>query len=296
MRIFVIGANGQLGWELCRQGKESSADVVGCDLPEVDITDPAALERAVKGAQASVVINAAAYTAVDRAESEPELAFAVNRDGPAVLAALCREMGIPLVHISTDYVFDGEKGSPYLETDPVSPLGVYGRSKAAGEEEIRAGLDRHIIVRTSWLYGMHGNNFVKTILRLAGEKETLRVVADQFGSPTHAADLAGALLDIAVKLSPGDRGKWGTYHYCNEGVTTWHGFAEKICGLLGEKEDLTVRRVEPIPTSQYPTAAKRPHYSALDCSMLFRDYGIRPRAWEQSLMDMLEIRTKIEPL
>jgi len=294
MTILVVGANGQLGWELCRQGKRPPKDVVGCDLPEVDITDPAVIERAVKSVKASVVINAAAYTAVDRAESEPDLAFAVNRDGPAVLATLCQKVGIPLIHISTDYVFDGEKGSPYLETDPVSPLGVYGKSKAAGEEEIRARLEQHVIVRTSWLYGIHGNNFVKTILRLAREKETLSVVADQFGSPTNAADLAGALLDIAGRLSLGGQGKWGTYHYCNEGVTTWYGFAEEICGIAGKKENLTVRRVEPISTSQYPTPARRPCHSALDCSMLIKDYGIKQRAWEQSLMDMLEISPKIE--
>ena len=166
MKILVTGANGQLGWELSRGGTRKGFDILALDRATLDITDQSAVNREVSGSGASVVVNAAAYTAVDQAESEPELAYAVNRDGPAYLASACAEAGVPLFHISTDYVFDGRKKSPYVETDAVSPLGVYGKSKAEGEVEVRSLLRQHIIVRTSWVYGVHGNNFVKTMLRL----------------------------------------------------------------------------------------------------------------------------------
>jgi dTDP-4-dehydrorhamnose reductase len=283
VRVLVIGANGQLGWELCRRGKKKGFEIIPLDLPQFDITDPTSVKKAVRDTNIRLVINAAAYTAVDQAESEPEVAFAVNRDGPAHLASSCAEFGIPLISVSTDYVFDGNKKGPYMETDPVSPLGVYGNSKAAGEEEIRERLSEHIILRTSWLYGVHGHNFVKTMLRLGREKESLTVVADQYGCPTYAADLAEAILVIAARIDEGCDIAWGTYHYSGMGGTCWHGFAEKIFELARQYDTLAVRSVKPIFTSEYPTPAKRPANSVLDCSLLTKTFGISPPLWHESL-------------
>ena len=287
MKILVLGANGQFGWELCRKGEKQSFDILAFDLPELDITDHSSVKKRVNQSGVSLVINAAAYTAVDKAESEPELVFAVNRDGPANIASSCAEAGIPLIHVSTDYVFDGNKKGPYFETDPVSPLGVYGKSKATGETKIREHLQEYIILRTAWLYGLHGNNFVKTMIRLGREKRSLRVVADQYGCPTFAADLAEAILAIATQIGEGRDIKWGTYHYCGEGVTTWYGFTQRIFELVGKYISLKVKRVEPISTAKYPTPAKRPANSALDCSMITRHFDITPRSWQEGLADMI---------
>ena len=287
MKVLAVGSNGQLGRELCRRGEKEGIDMVALDLPEFDITDFFTVKEKVSQAGISLVINAAAYTAVDQAESEPELAFAVNRDGPAYLASFCAEIGIPLVHISTDYVFDGRKKGPYLETDPASPLGVYGKSKAEGEMEVRGHLQEHIVLRTAWLYGIDGQNFVKTMLRLGKEKEMLRVVADQYGCPTYAADLAEAILEIAAQIGEGCDINWGTYHYCGKGVTTWHGFAEKIFDLAKKHDSLKVKKVVPITTDEYPTPAKRPANSALDCCLITKHFDINPRPWQEGLDDMI---------
>ena len=287
MKVIVIGANGQLGWEVCRRGAKQGFDIVPLDIPEFDITESSAVKKAVSRSGISVVINASAYTAVDKAESEPELTFAVNRDGPAYLASFCAKIGIPLIHVSTDYVFDGNKQGPYLETDPPSPLGVYGKSKAAGETEVRGLLQEHIILRTAWLYGIHGNNFVKTMLRLGKEKEVVRVVADQYGCPTYAADLADAIVKIASQVAEKQDIIWGTYHYCGKGVTTWHGFAEAIFDLARERCSLVVKEVVPITTEEYPTPAKRPVYSVLDYSLCAKHFAVHPRAWQESLADMI---------
>jgi len=287
MKLLVIGENGQLGWELCIRGANQGFDIVALDLPEFDITEPSIVKKAVSQTGVLLIINASAYTAVDKAESESELAFAVNRDGPAYLAASCAEAGIPLIHISTDYVFDGRKKEPYLETEPVSPLGIYGQSKAAGETEIRNTLKQHIIIRTAWLYGLHGNNFVKTMLSLGKEKEILSVVADQYGCPTYAADLADAILMIASQISERRNVTWGTYHYCGKGETTWHGFAEAIFDLAKQYDSLMVKKIVPITTAEYPTPAKRPANSGMDCSLITKNFGISLRPWQESLADMV---------
>lgn len=287
MKILVVGGNGQLGWELSKRGRDKGLDILSLDLPEIDIADPFSVKKNVSQSGASIVINAAAYTAVDKAESEEALAYAVNKYGPAYLASECKEAGIPLIHVSTDYVFDGSKKGPYLETDPVSPLGVYGRSKAAGEEEIGNRLKEHIILRTAWLYGVHGSNFVKTMLRLCKETQTLKVVADQNGCPTYSADLAEAILTIADHIIKGMEVAWGTYHFCGGGATTWHGFAEAIFKIAGRYESFHVKEVIPINTSEYPTPARRPHNSVLDCSLLRKNFGINPPPWEESLAVML---------
>jgi dTDP-4-dehydrorhamnose reductase len=285
MKILVTGAHGQVGWELTRRGKNRGFAVEATDVEVFDITDARAVEEQVCVPGLALVINCAAYTAVDRAESEPELALAVNRDGPACLATACGKARIPLIHISTDYVFDGSKEGPYRETDPVAPLGVYGRSKAEGEREVRTRLPEHVILRTSWVYGIHGHNFVKTMLRLGQERQVLRVVDDQQGCPTNAADLAEIILAIAGKY---DRKPWGTYHYSGKGVTTWHGFAEAIFAEARKYTSLLVERVEPIPTAQYPTPAKRPANSVLDCSLFTSTFGIEPRPWRESLAEVMQ--------
>ncbi len=283
MKILVIGAYGQLGRELVQQGPALGFEIDAADIDRIDITDAGNVAAFMEKSRPDMVINGAAYTAVDRAETEIDAAFAVNRDGPAILADACNGAEIPLIHVSTDFVFDGEKGAPYTETDPISPIGVYGRSKADGEAEVRNRLDSHLIVRTAWLYGVWGANFVKTMIRLAREREELRVVADQQGCPTSAEDLAGALLKMAQKIEKGDSIQWGTYHYCGAGVTTWHEFAQKSIGYAGEYLSIRVKSVHPIPASDYPTPAKRPPYSAMDCSRIEQHFGVRALPWEERL-------------
>jgi len=288
MKIMIIGANGQLGWELNKGGMEWGFAVESLDLPDFDITDHTSVETKIKQTNVNVVINAAAYTAVDQAESEPQLAFAVNRDGPAYIASACATFGVPLIHVSTDYVFDGTQKEPYVETDPISPLGIYGQSKAAGEDEIRKILPDNIIIRTAWLYGIHGHNFVKTMLRLGCEREIIRVVSDQFGCPTNAADLADAILSVITKLKEGNDIQWGTYHFCGDGATTWHGFAEAIFSIAKKHSSLLVKKVVPVASSEFPTPAKRPTNSVLNCSLIKKYFGIHTRPWEESLTDMIE--------
>ena len=288
MRIIVTGARGQVGWELNRRATLLGHDVLAWDVAELDITDATAVDRALDASGADVAINAAAYTAVDKAEQEPELAFAVNRDGPAHLAAACARSHIPLLHISTDYVFDGRKTGPYAEDDPVAPLGVYGQSKQEGDEAVRRLLSRYLILRVSWVFGAHGHNFVKTILRLAREREELRVVADQWGCPTYAGDIADVLLELAGRLAEIDaRDAWDTYHYCGEPATTWHGFASGIVEQARTCEPLKVRAVTAIATADYPTPAARPANSVLDSSRLTKRFGIHPCPWRDGLAAML---------
>ncbi len=291
MRIIIIGAQGQVGSELARRAPGLGYEALAWDQAELDITDAAAVDRALAASGAAVVINAAAYTAVDKAEQEPERAFAVNRDGPAHLAAACNRLQIPLLHISTDYVYDGRKPGSYIEEDPTAPLGVYGASKLAGDEAVRLLLPRHLILRVSWVFGIDGNNFVKTILRLAREREELRIVADQRGCPTYAGDIADALLNLAGRVSTMDaRDLWGTYHYCGEPATTWHGFTEAIVEEARRYEPLLVKTIVPIATTEYPTPAARPANSVLDCAKLTARLGIQPRPWREGLKTMLATR------
>jgi dTDP-4-dehydrorhamnose reductase len=251
------------------------------DHAAVDITRPEAVAAALDAAHPELVINLAAYTAVDRAESEPDAAQAVNCTAAANVAADCARRGTPLIHLSTDYVFDGDKTGAYVEDDPVNPLGVYGRTKEAGERAVREALPRHVILRTSWVYGAFGQNFVKTMLRLGGERPALRVVADQRGSPTAAADIAAALVAVAARLGEPDP-PWGTYHFAGGGVTTWHGFAVAIFELAAPRLG-RAPRVEPIATADYPTAARRPANSVLDCAKIARAFGVAAPPWRQSL-------------
>lgn len=283
MKLLLIGARGQLGFELDQAARNIGYGLAAVDLPEFDITKSSDIEAFMHREQPNVVINASAYTQVDRAESEPERAHAVNAEGPAQLAAACAQHKTPLIHISTDFVFDGQKNAPYTEADPPAPLGVYGHSKAMGEAHVRNAHTSHIILRTAWLYGVHGHNFVKTMLRLAAEKDALRVVADQHGSPTCAADLAEAILAIVKCCQYQQAIPWGTYHYAGAGVTSWHGFAVKILEAARRYQPLKATSVIPIATSEYPTPARRPANSALDCRLIENTFGVKARPWQESL-------------
>ncbi len=282
MKIVVTGANGQVGWELARLGGKH--ELLALDRAALDITDAPAVHAVLEETRPAVVINAAAYTAVDRAEQEPALAFAVNREGPRHLAAACRRLEIPLLHLSTDYVFDGAHSEPYREEDPVAPLGVYGRSKWEGEEAVRQTQAAHLILRVSWVFGEHGHNFVKTILRLASERDELRVVMDQQGRPTYAGDIARVLLVLAERIGAGKEEAWaGTYHYCGTPATTWHGFAQAIIELASAYEPLRVRTLIPITTAEYPTPARRPANSVLACDRFEARFGMMAHPWREGL-------------
>ena len=282
MRVLILGGNGQVAFELRRAAWPAGTLPTIAGRPDFDMTRPETLEPVLAATAPEVVINATAHTAVDKAESEPDLAFAINRDGPARLAELCAGRGIPLLHISTDYVFDGSGDAPHAEDEPTAPLGVYGASKAAGEEAVRAALPRHLILRTSWVYGAHGNNFVKTMLRLGAEREELRVVSDQHGSPTAAADIAETLVRLAVRATDTGPVAWGTYHYAGTGFTTWYDLAEHV---FQAQERATGRRPRliPIATADYPSPARRPANSRLDCSRIARAFGIVGRPWQEGV-------------
>ncbi len=286
-KILVTGANGQVGWELLRRAERFNVIAVGMERGQLDITNPSAVSAAVRNGAYHGVVNAAAYTAVDKAESEPEIAYAVNRDGPANLAQACAEADIPLIHISTDYVFDGTKKGAYTVDDPVCPVSVYGASKEAGERAVRDVLPRHIILRTAWVYGAHGHNFVKTMLRLAQERDEVRVVADQWGCPTAAGDIAEAILTIINFYTDDQALEWGTYHYCGDGPTTWQGFAEAI---IAASEPYGRRRVpvHPIATTDYPTPARRPANSVLDCTKIRAAFGVAPMPWHDALQEVIK--------
>ena len=282
-RILVIGRSGQLARALGAADWPQGIALECRGRAEIDLARPAVARAAVIAAKPDLVINAAAYTAVDKAESEPELAFTVNRDGPAALAEACRAIAAPLIHVSTDYVFDGSKTGPYVEEDPVHPVSVYGASKEAGESAIRARLPAHVILRTAWVYAPQGQNFVRTMLRLGRERPEIRVVDDQTGCPTAAAELARAVQAAAIRLLESGR-DYGTFHFCGAGETSWFGFAQAIFELAGEPRP----RVVPIATREYPTPARRPANSVLDSAKFARLYGVTARPWRDSLARCLK--------
>ncbi len=288
MKLLIIGSKGQLGSELVRKCKRNDFSFLALDLPEFNITDLSQVEKTLAVFKPSIVFNASAYTNVDKAETDLAIAFSVNSDGPANLAIYCDKNRIPIIHISTDYVFDGSKGQAYTESDPVSPLGVYGKSKEEGESKLRSILKQHIILRTSWLYGAYGNNFLKTMLRLGNEKKIIKVVSDQYGCPTCAADLAEAVVDISKQITQNPKIFWGTYHYCGLGITTWHKFAKAIFEIAGQYQNYKVSSVEAITTAQYPTRTKRPAFSALDCNLINKNFGITQKPWQGSLKKTIE--------
>jgi dTDP-4-dehydrorhamnose reductase len=284
--VILIGAHGQLGWEVARRARESAISCHALGVAQVDITQRDAVLRAIERLEPSVVINVAAYTAVDKAESDAAAAFRVNRDGAAHLAEACAAANVPLIHVSTDYVFNGTKQTPYRETDPAAPLGIYGKSKWAGEEAVRRSCPRHVILRTSWLYGVHGQNFVKTMLRFGRERERLQVVDDQIGNPTFAGDLARAILTLIGGLQSDhwpDEG-FGTFHCTGQGATTWYGLARAVFALAAPTWGREPE-IEAISTADYPTAARRPLHSVLDCGRIAQIHGIALRPWQSALAE-----------
>ncbi len=281
--IWLIGNRGMLGSDVEKLLVRRSLPFMTSDI-DVDITDPAAL-RAFAGQQdIEWIINCSAYTAVDAAEDERDRAFRINADGVLNIARLAEEKGAALIHVSTDYVFDGEKPGAYREDDATNPVGAYGASKLAGEQRIASAMKRYFIIRTAWLYGRTGKNFTLTMIRLFGERDEVRVVADQWGSPTYTGDLAAAI----VKIVEDGSARYGIYHYTNEGRTTWHEFAVEICAQA-RRHGLIDRdvRVTPVTTAEYPTKARRPKNSYLSKEKIVRELGVRCRDWREALADCI---------
>lgn len=285
--ILVTGGGGQLGTELQRCTWPDGYEVVAIDVADLDLTDTAAITAKAAEREWAAVINGAAYTAVDKAESEVVTAWAVNAMAPAAFGQACARAGIPLVQVSTDYVFAGDKAGAWDVTDPVAPLGVYGASKLGGELAVRTSGARHVIVRTAWVVSAHGSNFLKTMLRVGAERPGLRVVDDQRGSPTSAADLARALMTITLRLIEDADAPTGIFHFSNAGETSWAGFAAEIFRQLGARGGATTS-VVPITTADYPTPARRPANSLLSHDAIRAAYGIQPRPWQDALGDILD--------
>jgi dTDP-4-dehydrorhamnose reductase len=289
LKVFVTGHRGMLGQDLLPMLQRQGYDLHCIDLGDIDISREDDVHRAISFCMPNLVINCAAYTAVDKAEQERERAFAVNRDGAGFVANTCAKFEIPIIHVSTDYVFDGKSERPYLEDDPVHPLSTYGLSKWEGEKAIRSFNEQYIIIRTSWLFGAHGQNFVKTILRQAREKDELKIVDDQKGCPTWTGDLSEVLTHIAAKiLQNNEEVPWGTYHFCGQRAVTWYEFATCIIEEGRKRKQLKTTRIIPIQTSDYPTAAKRPAWSVLDCSKIGSTFNIFPRPWLNGLKKVLD--------
>jgi len=287
MRILVTGKNGQVDTSLQMLGEKLGLDIYRIGLPEIDLSKPKTLEAVVREIAPDVIISSAAYTAVDKAESEAALAQRINGDAPGELARLAAELKIPILHLSTDYIFAGDKDSAYNETDTPAPVSVYGRTKLSGEEQIRAATDNHVILRTAWVYSPYGNNFVKTMLRLGETRDELNVVADQHGCPTYAPEIARALLAIAQQVAiDSDPTIRGTFHLTGQGETTWAEFASAIFAGA-EARGRSPVGVNPITTADYPTPAKRPANSRLDGNKLDDIYGLRLDPWQTSLDECL---------
>ena len=283
--ILITGGTGQVGTGLTLANR-GRFEVVAPARAELDLLDAASIERNISSRDWAAIINCAAYTAVDKAESEPELAFAINAEAPGIIARAAAARAIPLLHVSTDYVFDGSKAKPYTEDDPVAPLGVYGASKEAGERAVRDEGGRSIILRTAWVVSPWGHNFVKTMLRLGTEREELGVVADQIGCPTSAMDIAETLLTLTERLLQDPAAPLGTYHFVNAGEASWHDLAALIF-TNASKRGLHVPKLKPIATHEYPTPAKRPLNSRLAATRIQQHFGIEPRHWKLAVDEVL---------
>lgn len=284
IRLAVTGRNGQVATALAeRASRRGGVEVVLLGRPDLDLEKPETVGPAIAAAKPQLVVNAAAYTAVDKAESEPDRAFAANRDGAGAAAAAAQALGVPFIQLSTDYVYPGDKPVPYVETDPTGPLGVYGASKLAGEEAVKSAHAFPVIFRTSWVYSPFGANFVKTMLRLGKEREVLRVVDDQQGNPTSAIDIADAILRVTPDLLGGSHAG-GTFHLCGEGSVTWCGFARQIFAVSAALGGLSPR-VEAISTADYPTPARRPASSRLDTQAFAARFGFRLRPWQDAVAE-----------
>lgn len=287
-RILVFGGTGQLGCALLETTAPAGWRIITLGRADGDVTEPASVERAIANHKPTFIVNASSYTAVDKAESEHELCMRINGEGAGVVARAAAAANAPLLHISTDYVFDGGKDGPWVEDDPVGPLNAYGVCKEAGERVVRENHPGHVIIRTSWMFGVHGTNFVKTMLKLSEAKDELSIVADQHGKPTAAADLARALVAIAVRIERSrPRDSYGTFHFAGSRATTWFGFSRAIFEEAARR-GRRAPHIEPIPAAAYPAPAKRPANSVLDCSRIAAVYGIVPRPWSEGLAACLD--------
>lgn len=283
MKVLITGCHGQVGHCLVKQ-LEGKAEVLAVDKEQLDITDQASVFSVVSEFVPDYIINAAAHTAVDKAEEEVDLSFAINRDGPMYLAEAAKSCGAVILHISTDYVFDGTGEVPYQESDAVGPQGVYGQSKLAGEQAVAKACAEHLILRTAWVFGEHGNNFVKTMLRLGQDRDALSIVGDQIGGPTYAGDIASALITMIDYIEKEGAPQWGVYHFSGMPYASWYEFAEQIFEAAKNKSVLAqTPNLTSIPTSAYPTPAKRPANSRLDCEKIDQQFGIKPSDWQASL-------------
>jgi dTDP-4-dehydrorhamnose reductase len=285
MKILLIGQHGQVSREL-QLSLQGQGELIVRGRNQLDLAQPAQIRQQLRELRPTLIVNAAAHTAVDQAESEPELAFAINATAPGVLAEEAAALGAPLIHYSTDYVFDGRKDAPYVESDPTNPLGVYGRSKLAGEQAIQAIGGDHLILRTSWVYSQHGRNFLLTMQRLLQERDELKVVADQIGAPTWAGSIASATAQMIQYWRNGRAGPWGLYHLSAQGEVSWFGFASAIAEQL-RAQGRPVAQLQTIPSSAYPTPAQRPLNSRLDCSRLQHDWHIQLPDWHGALLECL---------
>jgi dTDP-4-dehydrorhamnose reductase len=285
LRILISGQHGQVSRELQLRLK-GLGELIVLGRDQLDLTRPEQIRQQVRAFRPSLIINAAAHTAVDQAESEPELAFAINATAPGIFAEEAFELGIPLIHYSTDYVFDGTKTEPYTEDDQTNPLSVYGNSKLAGERAIGEVAGKHLILRTSWVYSAHSRNFLLTMQRLLQEKPELRIVADQIGAPTWAGTIANSTRALIERWQAGQAGAWGTYHLTAQGETSWFGFAQAIGEQLRARGK-PCATLEAIPSSAYPTPAARPLNSRLDCTRLQQQWGVTQPDWRTALRECL---------
>jgi len=285
MKILICGQHGQVSREL-QQRLQGLGELIVLGRDQLDLANAEQIRQQVRAHRPSLIINAAAHTAVDQAESEPDAAFAINAIAPGILAEEAKALGIPLIHYSTDYVFDGSKPAPYTEADTPNPLGVYGQSKLAGEQAIAAVGGQYLVLRTSWVYSNHGNNFLLTMQRLLQEKPQMRIVADQIGAPTWAGSIANSTLALIERWQAGTAGEWGMYHLTAQGETSWFGFAEAIGEHL-RKQGKACAELEAIPSSAYPTPAQRPLNSRLDCSRLQQQWHVSQPQWQDALRECL---------
>ena len=287
MRVLVTGCNGQVGYCLTEiLSTNENVSLLAVDREELDITNREAVNEAVKAFKPTIIINAAAHTAVDKAEDEVELSFAINRDGPKYLAEAAKEVDAAILHISTDYVFEGNKVGEYVETDETNPQGGYGASKLAGEIAVAEACDKHVILRTAWVFGEHGNNFVKTMLRLAANRDELSIVGDQFGGPTYAGDIAKAPVEIAKTISNDKPVEYGVYHYSGLPHVSWYEFADAIFNAAVKERIVNKPKLSSIATEQYPTPAKRPSNSKLNTRKINEAFGIEASDWAKELQNI----------
>jgi dTDP-4-dehydrorhamnose reductase len=285
MKVLLLGQHGQVSQELQRT-LQGTSELTVLGHVQLDLAQPELIRQHVLRLRPALIINAAAHTAVDQAESEPERAFAINATAPGILAEAAAELGAPLLHYSTDYVFDGRKAEPYCESDATHPLSVYGHSKLAGEQAIQAVGGMHLVLRTSWVYSLHGKNFLLTMQRLLQERENLSVVDDQIGAPTWAGTIAQATAQLVEQWRSGQAGPWGVYHLSAQGETSWFGFASAIAAHL-RSQGKSVAALQPIPSSAYPTPAQRPLNSRLACDRLQQDWQIQLPNWQTALEQCL---------